>query len=290
MNTFGIVFAIIAMFAWGFGDYFIQKSTRTLGNWETLCIISGLGVLILLPFAFHTTIHLLISAPQTITILTLASVVLLFGALLEFEALKEGKLSVVEPIWSTEIISSVFLAFLVLKESLALGTLITIAFLIMGLCLISIQKWGMVRKMLFERAALIALVSAIVMGGANFMIGLSSRLSDPFVTNFYTSAVLFGISFVYLWWHGLLGSTWKSISSHPGGTLRMALLDNGAWIAFALAMTLAPIGIAVALSESYIIIAVLLGLFKNKEQLTFSQKIGLGIAVVSAIVLAGKGW
>lgn len=44
--------------------------------------------------------------------------------------------------------------------------------------------------------------------------------------------------------------------------------------------------IAVALSESYIIIAVILGLAVNKERLERHQKIGLFVAMVSAIVLA----
>ena len=66
----------------------------------------------------------------------------------------------------------------------------------------------------------------------------------------------------------------------------MSLLDKIAWVAFAFAMSLAPIGIIVALSESYIIIAVILGLTINKEKIKFHQKIGLVMAIISAIVLA----
>lgn len=52
-------------------------------------------------------------------------------------------------------------------------------------------------------------------------------------------------------------------------------------------MVYAPIGVAVALSESYIIVAVLLGLAVNKEKFDVHQKLGLVVAVLSAIVLAG---
>jgi uncharacterized membrane protein len=51
-------------------------------------------------------------------------------------------------------------------------------------------------------------------------------------------------------------------------------------------MTLAPISISVAISESYIIIAVLLGYFVNKEKLRKHQIIGLTLAIVSAVYLA----
>jgi drug/metabolite transporter (DMT)-like permease len=66
----------------------------------------------------------------------------------------------------------------------------------------------------------------------------------------------------------------------------MIIFDNIAWIAFAFAMTLSPIGITTALSESYIIIAVLLGIFVSKEKLEQHQKIGLVVAVGSAVLLA----
>ena len=46
------------------------------------------------------------------------------------------------------------------------------------------------------------------------------------------------------------------------------------------------ISISVALSEGYIIITVLLGMYVNKEFLGKHQKIGLFLAVVSAIALA----
>ena len=66
----------------------------------------------------------------------------------------------------------------------------------------------------------------------------------------------------------------------------MIVLDNTAWIAFAFAMTFSNIGIVVALTESYIVIAVLLGVFVNKEYLRMHQKIGVAIAVASAIALS----
>ena len=66
----------------------------------------------------------------------------------------------------------------------------------------------------------------------------------------------------------------KNIRENKGILTGMCILDNIAWIAFAWAMTLAPIGIVVALSESYIIIAVLLGMFVNREFLRKHQKIG----------------
>lgn len=51
-------------------------------------------------------------------------------------------------------------------------------------------------------------------------------------------------------------------------------------------MSLASIGVATALSESYIIITVILGLAVNHERLDAHQKIGLVLAIAAAVALA----
>jgi len=39
----GIIFAIIALFSWGFADFYIQKSSRTVGIWKTLFTVGAVG-------------------------------------------------------------------------------------------------------------------------------------------------------------------------------------------------------------------------------------------------------
>ena len=77
----------------------------------------------------------------------------------------------------------------------------------------------------------------------------------------------------------------SDLRHEPMNLLRMSFLDNFAWIAYAFAMSMAPIGIVTSLTESSIVVAVLLGLFWNKEKLQHHQKIGLVGAVVCAICL-----
>jgi len=283
--TIGILCAFIAMFCWGIGDFLIQRSTRRSGNWETLFVITLFGSVVLLPFVATKTVHF-ITAADSITILLLASAVLIIATLLEFESLKRGKLAVIEPIWSTEILSSVVLAFFLLGEHLDIIQIVLIVCLIAGLILVSLRRIAFVRHIFLERAALLALVAALIMGGANFLFGVAARETDPLVVNFFTSTVLAIISFVYLLFQGKLRGLVHDVVTSPREIVAMTIFDNGAWIAFAFAMTLAPIGVAVALSESYIIVAVLLGLYKNKERLRLHQKVGLVIAICAAVILA----
>ena len=76
------------------------------------------------------------------------------------------------------------------------------------------------------------------------------------------------------------------MSGHRASLLPMMVTDNAAWVAYTFAMTLIPIAIATALSESYIIIAVILGLAIGHERLQPPQKVGLIAAVAAAVSLA----
>src|SRR3989338_10598314 len=96
----GIGLAFVAMFCWGIGDFWIQKSTRKVGDLEALFFITAFGALILLPFVYKDIPALFLESPHTLVVLGVLCVVLLLAAILDFEALRVGKLAVVEPICS----------------------------------------------------------------------------------------------------------------------------------------------------------------------------------------------
>lgn len=280
----GIILALIAMFGWGFGDFFIQKATRRFGNWEPLFIITLFGALVLLPFVYKD-IPELINNPR-IWILLLGSFILFIAALLDFEALRKGKLDVIEPIWSLEIPASALLAFIIIREAIHPQQILLIALLVVGLVLVSFKSLNFSRKMLLEKGAIIAVIAAILMGSANFFIGWGARISDALMMNFFLNVFIAFFSLLFILYRGTLPKLFSDIRKDKKIWLGMCVFDNAAWIAFAFAMTLAPIAIAVALSESYIIIAVLLGIFVNKEFLHTHQKIGLVLSILAAITLA----
>lgn len=284
--TIGIGLAFVAMLCWGFGDFLIQRSTRKIGNWETLFIICGFGTLVLLPFVWKNIPELFVGDIAPLAILFGGAVILLIAALLDFEALRIGKISVVEPIWSLEIPAATVLAFLILGERITTFQTVIIVLLIVGLILVSLKEKYSVKKFFVEKGVVIAFFAAIVMGVANFFIGWGARVSDPLMVNFIINIFITIVTGIYLLKTGKLKKTFRDLSSNRSLLLPMAISDNAAWIAFAFAMSLAPIAIAVALSESYIIVAVLLGIFINKERLQRHQKFGLIMAFISAIVLA----
>lgn len=151
MITVGIILALIAMFSWGFGDFFIQKSTRKIGNWETLFFISLFGAVVLAPFCLNKVGELFNNLDKGGLILLIACVTLLFAAIIDFEALKKGKLSIVEPIWSLEIPAASILAYLILGEKLSLAEILLIFLLIVFLVLVAFRSGKISKKTFLEK-------------------------------------------------------------------------------------------------------------------------------------------
>ena len=280
----GVIFAFVAMLGWGFGDFFIQKSTRSIGIWTTVFIITTLGAIVLTPFAIWNAS--LISVGRDIFII--GAIAYFAGAFLDLESLKEGKLDIVEPIWSFEIVSSSLLAFFILGETVSWTQILFIALLIFSLMLISLKTLHFELKHLVEKGVYIAFIAAITMGAANFFIGVGSRNVDAITIKWGMNLFLAIGSGIFMLknneWRGIL----RKIRKYKKEVVCMSIFDNSAWLAFGFSMVFAPIAIAVAISESYIIIAVLLGYFVNKEKLRKHQIIGLVLSIISAIYLASS--
>ncbi|MEK6847259.1 MAG: DMT family transporter [Nanoarchaeota archaeon] len=282
----GILLAFVAMLCWGFGDFLIQKTTRKDGDWETMWAITALSTIILTPFLYKDLIQLFTQQFNTIALLLISSIVLLVAGLLDFEALKQGKLAVVEPLWSLEVIVSVLLGIFVAGEFLSQKQLILIGSLITGLFLVSLRSYHASKRSILEKGTIIAVLAALTMGIVNYLTGITARKTGALLTIWFLHLVIFIIATAYITYNGKAAQLKKHIYKQKTKLFFMSILDNSAWVAFAFAMTLAPISITVALSESYIIIAVLLGMYVNKEFLRRHQKIGLFIAIISAISLA----
>jgi uncharacterized membrane protein len=282
----GIILAIVAMLSWGVGDFLIQKSTRSIGNWETLFIITAFGAIVLLPFVWNDLPTLFADSSYLLKTLTFSGLIIFIAALLEFEALREGKLSVVEPIWSLEIPAAALFAYLIIGETLTTSQMMLIVVLIAGLVAVSFRGGKVKARHFLEKGALIAVLAAICMGAANFFMGFSGREADSLVANFIACLVMAIITIIYIVAKKRTKKMIRDIKEQPRMLLTMSIFDNVAWVAFVAAMTLAPIGIVVALTESYIIIVVILGLIINKEKLVRHQKFGLVVAVAAAIFLA----
>ncbi len=279
----GVLFAVAALVCWGFGDFMLQRTTRKIGDWETLFAVTVIGTLMLVPFV-ATDIHTITN--DAFLILMATSAILLTAAILDFEALKKGKLAVVEPVYALEVPITALLAFVVISEGLAALEIFLVVLLITGLVLVSLRSHHSALKRWIEKGVIMGIIASLFMGAANFLVGFASRITNPLLTNWFVNVFLAGIALFYILSHHRGKRLISDIAANKKLIVAVGVVDNLAWISFAIAATVIPIAIAIAISESYIALAALLGVLINKEVLANHQKLGLVTALGSAVALA----
>jgi len=128
--------AFLAMIFWGVGDFLIQRSVRKIGDLESLAIIGLIGAVGLLPFVLWDFSSIFFI--ENLLILLLLGIVTFFGAMFDFEALKKGKLSVVEVVIEFELPLTIIIGFVLFKEVLTLWQLILVIPVFFGILLMAV--------------------------------------------------------------------------------------------------------------------------------------------------------
>lgn len=287
----GIIATFIAALSWGFGDFFIQRSVRKIGSLEALFFIGGFGAVVLLPFVWQD-IPALIRSPFALGLLFTTIVVTTFTALVDFEALRRGKLSVIEPVMSFELVFTVAIGLLFLHERVNGTQLLLILLIFCGVFLTVIHReprrwWQWWRhSSLLEAGVILAGIGAILMAFTNVLTGLSSQATNPLVTIWTIDVGLAVLSLLWVALRGGIGRmvvnarrSWRAVTAQ-------SVFDNTAWLAYSYAVTAIPISITIAISESYIALAALLGILWNRERLQRHQTLGMVLTISAAIILA----
>jgi drug/metabolite transporter (DMT)-like permease len=279
----GILLAVTAMFSWGLGDFLIEKSARKFGDWIALFYITAFGAIVLFPFVYAD-----IGAAFTshASILWIASMIMLLAALFDFEALRIGKISVVEPIFAFEVPVAGFFAAVLIGERLAPMQIFFIAILVVGIFLVSTRSFSHFKNLHLERGTGYAIIAMVGMGLSSFLFGLGARETSPLMINWASDLFIAVISIFYLSLSGKLSEITQDFRTNKRLILNVGFFDNLAWIAFSYAMLYIPIAIAVGVSEGYIAFAGGLGLLFNKEKLKTHQWVGFCLSAAAIIALA----
>ena len=285
MANLGIIFALGALLCWSFGDFFIQKASRKTGIVHALFYITAAASIVLLPFVWNDLKHLTTSE---IYLLLGSGVVIFLVALIEFQALKIGKLAVVEPIMSLELPLTVLIAGLIGHENLDLIDYGIIAVVFLGIFLTVTPHTGVLKDYIkrLEKGALLAFISAAGMALFNFMLGYSSQETSPLMAHWATSLVMAAGCLLFMMKSGEVRRVVADFKKATLPIIAETIFDNGAWIFYAFAVIYVPISIAITISESYIIVAVLLGVIINREKLKHHQYFGVILAIGGVLLLS----
>ncbi|MGA3020818.1 MAG: EamA family transporter, partial [Candidatus Micrarchaeales archaeon] len=152
--------------------------------------------------------------------------------------------------------------------------------------LISLKSRSLSRRNWLEKGMTLAAIAAVLLGAADFLVGLGARATSPLLVNWFIDITLTAYTLVYISFRRGLRKVVRNLKKMPMLLLATCTFDNFAWISYAFATVLMPITIAAAISENYIALAAILGLVINREHLMAHQKLGLVIALSSAVVLS----
>jgi len=283
--TIGILFALGALFGWALGDFSIQRAVRAVGNVHALFYIGILGAVGLLPFVWNEIVPTF-SNTGNWPLMAFICLLIFFTALVNFQTLKLGKLSVVMPINGIELVIALLLAAAVGRERYApliYGFMLLVA---LGLILTSVISIKNLKRMRWEKGVAFAFVGAMGLGASDYFIGQSSRVFSPLFTNWLIDAALALGTFIIILKRYKPAGLLHDLQRHFNIIASQSLLDNLAWISFAYSATYIPIGIASAVSEGYLALGAMLGVLINKERLRPHQYLGIGITIFGVLALS----
>lgn len=280
-----ILFAFGAMLCWGIGDFLIQRSVWKVGDVEALAFIGIVGSVGLFPFVINDLP--LFFAPANLTLLLFLGLMTFIVALLDFEALKKGKLSVIEVLLELELPVTVMLGFYLLKETVTIPQLAAIAVVFIGITLIALKTFSIKTGLKgIEKGVIVGLLGAIGMGAVNFMTAFGSKTISPMMA-IWAPWVLFTIlCLAFMAYSGSLGKFVQNWSKYKGLVLMMGIFDTLAWLSYAFATEHSSIAVTTAITESYPVIAIGLGIWLNREKIQAHQYLGAGLALGASVALA----
>ena len=280
--TTGILFGLIAMFAWGTSNFLSANSVRKTNISRAFLWSQIVGLIFYLIMALIFFDFSGISFLNVGLILTTGLLIVIGGSAF-FKGLQIGYLSIISPIASASAVITVILSLIFLKEVLSFSQAAGISLAILGAILTSFKFHDLIR-LNFKKYAVGAEYALIAM----FAFGIQIVLIDVLVSDlgWFLPIILIRATVVfYMLSYLTLTKKDRSFPKNaakfiiPGGIMQsVALLSISIAVSTDLTAVVAPI------SSAFPIIAIILARIFFKEILELNQKIGI-VVVISGILL-----
>lgn len=283
MLNISILFAFLAMFCWGIGDFLIQRTTRKIGDVEALAAIGIIGSVALFPFIIKN-ISIIFTVPNLLLLLVLG-IITFIAAIFNFEALKKGKLSVIDIILEIELPITIILGYIFFKERLTLIQFSIISLIFVSIIMMASKSLNSL-KLKLEKGVFLAFLGAIGMGIINFLTAASSKQISPLMAIWVPWTIVSIMCLVYIYQREGFPKFIKNSIKFKYLILFMGIFDTLAWIFYAFAVLKQEISIITAITEAYPAIAIFLGVYINREKLKTNQYFGAALAIIACIILS----
>jgi drug/metabolite transporter (DMT)-like permease len=286
----GILLGLLAALCWGSADFLVRYSTRMIGTYRTLFFMQFIGLFLL-------SLYLLVTGQLVRLILdntwqpwawaSLVSLLSMLGSLALYRSFEVGVLTIVSPITSSYAALTVALSLLA-GEHIGWLHAVGIGTVLLGVILVATvfpersrhTKAGLVkRRMWMPRGVGWAVLAASSYGVAFWLLGFYvtprlggvvppwlNRLETPLVLSL--CAPLLGQSLKMPRW-----PVWRYL-------VVIGVLDTAAFVAYSFGLTQGEIAIVSVLSSLYSAVTVLLAWIFIREQLQWSQWLGIGVVFI----------
>jgi drug/metabolite transporter (DMT)-like permease len=283
MTEFSIVFAFLAMISWGFGDFFIQRTARKVGDMEALAFIGIIGSIGLFPLIANE-LNFVLYLPNLLLLLFLGITTFVIGVV-DFEALREGKLCIIDVVLEIELPVTIVFSFLFFRETLSVWQFFVISMIFSGIVLIAIKCFNR-KHFRLEKGVFIAVIAAIGMGLINFLTAASSKSISPLMAVWFPWVIFTVLCLVIIVRRERIPKLLDNFKKFKMLILAMGVFDTLAWVFYAFAVLKNEVSITTAITESYPAIAIFLGAVENKEKINWHQYVGAAIALIASFALA----
>ncbi|HLC92137.1 MAG TPA: EamA family transporter [archaeon] len=279
-----ILAAFCAMLLWGAADFLIQRLCRKIGNLETLLLIDFSAAILLLPIVWNDFGAI---NQSNLPLLIALGAIGWFSGVVSFEALNKGKLSVVDAILVLELPVTIILGIYFFQDAISSLQWALIAAVLIGTILVSLATLS-AKKILanLEKGAAIALAAAFIFGVMNFTTAAVARDVTPILAIWFPWTISMFVTAAIMAKRKSLFGTVRKVASAPWLSLFTALCATFGWAAYAIAVEGGELSIITAITESYVVIAVLMGVLVNREKLAPHQMVAV-IGVIAASIWLG---
>lgn len=278
----GVLYAILALLAWGLSDFFAKGAVARFGHLRSAFWVQGLQVLPF--FAVYAFFRPDFTLPDAL-LLAAAGVLSGMGFLFFYKALGKGQLSIISPVVASWAVITAVLGIFLLQEALTQLQHAAVSIVFIGIILASFHYEDLRR--LNVRNALPGiregLFSAVCFGFCIFLFGVGvSRVGWVVSVLFYR---LFTACFLVL----ASGLDFSKLAPRPGSLplfLILAVLDGLGVLALGAGVSSEYISIVSPVSAASPLVCVILARLFLGERISANQFLGVLLILAGVVTLA----
>ena len=178
------------------------------------------------------------------------------------------------------------LGLVIFKESLSFVQIALMALVFVGVALMAMRDYPPHLLRRFEKGVWLALITALGLGLLDFFTASAARSYSPILAIWLPWTTFTIACFILLARRGALRSMPSHFARYAPLIIPMVLFDGAAWVTYAYALERGSLAIVTAITESYPALALILGVWLNREFIKKHQWTGAGLALLGSISLA----